>query len=623
MVILCVSILSISSLIAINEVLAVSSVIPSEFVNQPPSTPAYGNWTYNSGSDCSSYDIAMSTDGGYIIAGRQIKYVPNWSWDAWLVKVDSAGTEQWNKSYGYSGAEMAYSIINCSDGGYAFTGYTTSLSEDTAMWLVKVDANGTQQWYRTFRESGKSYGMNLIALSDGGYLVMGDIDSSNNGNLDVYIVKTNTLGYYKWGKTFGYNGWDIAYDAVETADKGYVIAGSINTSQSGFKGWLIKVDSNGNQIWNQSYAGPAPGAFRRIVKTANGFTMLGTVGGQNESYVWLVNTDENGTVVWSRTYGDNDTHCSAYDFIMTTDGGYAVTGYTYSSGTSSDLLLIKIDKSGNMDWNQEIGGSRHAEGWAILQTPYGYALGGNSESYHNSMDLECWLVLTDNNGRINYNLTTHTAGQGTITLGNQTYLSGSKVNLIAVPADGWAFGGWSGDASGTANTTIIMDNDKTVTATFTQTPYNLTIITAGSGSVSPGNQSYSHGTNVSLSAVNAAGWSFNGWSGDVSGSSNTTIIMDSNKIVTATFIQDKTPTPTPSATPSSTSSNTPISTPVSTPMPTSLTPPSPSASPSSTLSSPTVTQSPAPSVPELSLIILIPIIFSAILAIAIKRVQRK
>lgn len=202
-------------------------------------------------------------------------------------------------------------------------------------------------------------------------------------------------------------------------------------------------------------------------------------------------------------------------------------------------------------WNRTIGGNRYDDGWAILRTPYGYALSGNSESFNNNPDLEYWFVLTDSNGRINYNLTAYTVGQGIIMSGNQTYMSGANVNLVAVPADGWTFNGWSGDASGASSTSIIMDNDKTVTAVF---------------------------------------------------------------------IQAGTPTPAPpSATPSPTSSSTiePTQAPTSQVSPTLSTSPSPSSTPKN------ATPAPTPIAPELSLIILIPILFLAIIAAIIKRNQTK
>ncbi|MCW3998615.1 MAG: PQQ-binding-like beta-propeller repeat protein [Candidatus Bathyarchaeota archaeon] len=136
-----------------------------------------------------------------------------------------------------------------------------------------------------------------------------------------------------------------------------------------------------------------------------------------------------------------------------------------------------------------------------------------------------------------YTLNMTTVGQGTVEPGNQTYNAGSTVNLVAIPDAGWSFSGWSGDASGTTNTTLSMDGNKTVTATFTQDIYALTMLTVGNGQVNPGNTSatYRYGDTVDIKAINDAGWSFSGWSGDASGTSNTTLMMDGNLTVTATF----------------------------------------------------------------------------------------
>ncbi|MCW4009298.1 MAG: hypothetical protein NWF05_01590, partial [Candidatus Bathyarchaeota archaeon] len=137
-----------------------------------------------------------------------------------------------------------------------------------------------------------------------------------------------------------------------------------------------------------------------------------------------------------------------------------------------------------------------------------------------------------------YTLTMVTVGKGTVSPGNQSYLSGTSVDLKAMNDEGWIFSGWRGDVLGSINLTITMNGNTTVTAVFVQDRYTLTMITVGHGTVSPGNQTYLSGTNVNLKALNAAGWSFNGWSGDAAGAVNTTILMDANKVVTATFTQD-------------------------------------------------------------------------------------
>jgi uncharacterized repeat protein (TIGR02543 family) len=124
------------------------------------------------------------------------------------------------------------------------------------------------------------------------------------------------------------------------------------------------------------------------------------------------------------------------------------------------------------------------------------------------------------------------------------------VQLTAVPASGYYFTGWGGALSGTSNpTSIQMNGSKTVTASFAVIPpqtYSLAIYASGAGTVAknPDNTSYSSGEQVTLTATPSSGATFSGWSGNLTGSTNpTTITMDGNKSVTATFTSS---TPPPS-----------------------------------------------------------------------------
>jgi pectate lyase len=145
-----------------------------------------------------------------------------------------------------------------------------------------------------------------------------------------------------------------------------------------------------------------------------------------------------------------------------------------------------------------------------------------------------------------FTLTTNVSGSGTVTRNPNaaSYASGTVVTLTATPASGFQFSGWSGDLTGSTNpATITMNANKTVTATFTAVgagPFTLSIAISGSGTVtrSPNQATYPNGTVVTLTATAASGFQFQGWSGNLAGSSNpTTITMNSNKSVTATFTQ--------------------------------------------------------------------------------------
>jgi uncharacterized repeat protein (TIGR02543 family) len=143
--------------------------------------------------------------------------------------------------------------------------------------------------------------------------------------------------------------------------------------------------------------------------------------------------------------------------------------------------------------------------------------------------------------QIEYTLTVNVTGSGTVTRDpdQATYHYGDVVQLTAVPATGWAFSAWSGDLTGSTNpTNITINGNKTVTATFTQIEYTLTVNVVGNGSVTknPNQATYHYGDVVQLTAVPAAGSSFSAWSGDLIGSTNPTdITINGNKTVTATF----------------------------------------------------------------------------------------
>ncbi len=181
---------------------------------------------------------------------------------------------------------------------------------------------------------------------------------------------------------------------------------------------------------------------------------------------------------------------------------------------------------------------------------YAYSVSVPS-GYTSSSTLSGTLTVNDTSVIINieftpisppsYTLIMLVVGEGTVSPGNGTYVQGTTVSLEAIGADGWTFNGWSGGTSGTENTTIVMDGDKVVTATFTQNEYSLTMLVAGEGAVSPGNGTYLSGSSVSLEAIASDGWSFSEWSGDATGTTNTTIVMNSNKVLTATFTNDVIP----------------------------------------------------------------------------------
>ncbi|MCW4006046.1 MAG: hypothetical protein NWF04_05560 [Candidatus Bathyarchaeota archaeon] len=135
-----------------------------------------------------------------------------------------------------------------------------------------------------------------------------------------------------------------------------------------------------------------------------------------------------------------------------------------------------------------------------------------------------------------YELIIISNGQGTVLPGNTTYFSGTIVDLKAINAEGWTFTGWN--IGSTENTTLTMDSDKTITATFTQDTHTLTVVVNGQGTVTLGNSTYPTGTTVNLGAISDANWRFTGWSGDATGTEDTALVMNKDMTITATFAKN-------------------------------------------------------------------------------------
>src|SRR4030042_718337 len=280
--------------------------------------------------------------------------------DYWLVKTDSFGNVQWNKTYGGAGADQSYNVIQTVDRGYLMVGITTSFGAGALDGcLVKNDVSGNMQWNKTYGTPGPEYLANVIKTSDGGYLAGGFIVVP--GGFNGWLVKIDVNGGMQWNKTIVTPYGNILYSGVQTSDGGYAFTG-INRTTAGVQigdAFLFKTDSSGNMLWNQTYGGPAADAGFGLVRTTDGgYLIAGFTGsfGAGGLDGWLIKTDANGNMQWNQTYGGTNND-SLQTIVLTTDGGFALGGKTNSFGAgNTDMWLVKTDSYGNMQWSKTFGG---------------------------------------------------------------------------------------------------------------------------------------------------------------------------------------------------------------------------------------------------------------------------
>lgn len=164
-------------------------------------------------------------DGGYALVGNTYSFSAGDS-DFWLLKTNELGVEEWNTTYGGENSDIATSLVQTSDRGYALAGNTRSFGAgDYDFWLIKTDSVGNIEWTKTYGGETNENANALLQTSDGGYALAGRVLSVGEQFYDFWLVKTDKFGNMQWNKTYGQIGRDSAYSLVQTSDGGYALAG--------------------------------------------------------------------------------------------------------------------------------------------------------------------------------------------------------------------------------------------------------------------------------------------------------------------------------------------------------------------------------------------------------------
>ncbi|MEL6303435.1 MAG: hypothetical protein AAFQ20_01455, partial [Bacteroidota bacterium] len=350
-----------------------------------------------------------STDGD--LAGKSLPVN-----DYWLLKFSATGDLQWNKTYGGSKDDRGQSIIQTMDGGYAVVGYAMSDDGDGSLnqgfhdnWILRLDVNGDILWEKSFGFSGHDHAYDIVQTSDGGFFFSGFLDVTSSGGEgnsrkkitsyaqhgvgEFWGIKLDSEGNLLWRRYFGGTNNDRSFGTVEANDGGLVMIGAsesddfdISNAKGSYDVWVVKLSAKGDLLWEKSFGGSGIDRAYDIVKTKGGdyviigetFSTDGDVFKNNgESDAWLIKVSDNGDLMWERTFGG-----SAFDaargLATTSDGGYVIAGNSKSvedalagNAGENDIWLIKTDTNGNLQHQMVMGGEGLDFGFDILQDTLG------------------------------------------------------------------------------------------------------------------------------------------------------------------------------------------------------------------------------------------------------------
>ncbi|GGG39504.1 hypothetical protein GCM10011414_06110 [Croceivirga lutea] len=361
--------------------------------------------------------IISTSDGGFAVFGFTNSIDQDLSTknlavnDYWLLKFDAAGKLQWQKTYGGSRDDKGQAVVQTSDGGYAITGYAQSSDGDASNnegfhdnWILKLDGSGNILWEKSFGFSGHDHSYDLLETIDGGLFFSGflDVTSSNgegateksslaaHGVGEFWGTKVNVAGELEWRKYFGGTNNDRAYAAVHGHDGGYVMAGftesddfDISNSKGSYDFWVVKIDKNGALEWEQSFGGTGIDQAQDISKTIDGgYLIVGNTFSEDVqvttnygvSDIWVVKIDGVGNLLWQKSFGGSGFD-AAHSIKPSKDGGFLVAGNSKSfdgdatqNFGENDFWVFKINQDGQLLWQQSIGGTGLDFAYDVIET---------------------------------------------------------------------------------------------------------------------------------------------------------------------------------------------------------------------------------------------------------------
>mgnify|MGYP001405844775 CR=1 FL=1 len=360
----------------------------------------YGGYTVDK-----AFYILELPDGGFIVCGSQDSVLAVWG-DAVVMRLDFTGDTVWTQEIYTPLDEKFYSVASASDNSFVLAGHVDSpVTEDSDLFLVKMGLDGSTIWEKRIGIANEDdWATKVRATSDGGYVIAGFTTSFSDGNLDMYMVKTDSEGDTIWTRHGGRNLDDVAYDILQTPDNGYIVTGITESDIMGIRDiFLLKTDELGDTIWSRTYGGSEHDEAYGVEMTDDGGYIIV---GSTQSYgsggfdVYIICTDEFGDTLWTRTYGSSFMEWAS-DIQKTDDGCYLIAGWSSAfSGLGHQIYLLKIDADGYLVWERNYGGTSNDVANAVIQTSdMGIAMCGFSYSY-GAIAGDIFVVRTDSTGNV-------------------------------------------------------------------------------------------------------------------------------------------------------------------------------------------------------------------------------
>ncbi|MEO1261243.1 MAG: gliding motility-associated C-terminal domain-containing protein [Bacteroidota bacterium] len=339
--------------------------------------------TYGGSANERAESIEMTDDGNYIILGYSESFDGDvgqnkGDFDYWLLKINGGGDLLWERSFGGSLSDWGFDVKQTDDGGFLLAGSTISTNGNITgnngfydYWLVKTDANGNMLWQRNYGGTLEERAYSLAVTSDGGAIIAGTSNSSdmdvqgNSGSYDFWLTRIDANGNLIWARTFGGALEDRAFSVIELADGDFLTAGyslsssgTISTNYGSFDGWIIKFNANGDLIWERNLGGTEEDRLYSILeRTGGGYATTGFSTSDDIELpdnfgikdLWIVSLSPD---TLSFDLGNDTTLCFSEQLVIQFDEIEDIT-YLWSDGSTEEFIAVNTSGEYWLEIDQE------------------------------------------------------------------------------------------------------------------------------------------------------------------------------------------------------------------------------------------------------------------------------
>ena len=369
-----------------------------------PSGPVH-TWerTFGGRSVDAARAVLPAREGGFLLVGHTSSEGAGKN-DGWAIRLDGRGNKLGERTFGGNYDDLFNAAVAAPEGGFLLVGYTESRGVGKSDgWAIRLDGRGNKLWERTF--GGKKYDVfaAAVAAPEGGFLLVGYSRSEGAGKADAWAIRLDEKGGRLWKRTFGGSSWDEANAVAATADGGFLLAGGASSMGAGKSdGWAIRLDGKGRKLWERAFGGIYGDVFEAAVATKEGGFLLAGYSsskGAGITEAWAIRLDGQGNKLWERTFGGSGAD-RAIAVATTADGGFLLAGTKILLGRVHDAMVIRLDWKGRKLWERTFGGSKWDSAEGVVSTADGGFILAGSTGSKGVGRTDLWALKLDGEGRL-------------------------------------------------------------------------------------------------------------------------------------------------------------------------------------------------------------------------------